>query len=1624
MSSLEEALQFIRDKASNTTELGNAFERLVKVFLENDPVQKQQYGKVWHYADWAKEHLEYPSTDTGIDLVAEMKDEEGFCAIQCKFHQAGNAITKASMDSFISATTTSDFVRLILIDTTDRAIQEKAAKTLKNLGEKFRHLSISELKDSPIDWMAYIQSEKIRLFKKRIRPDQEEAVKKVIEGLSENDRGKMIMACGVGKTFTSLRIAEEIAGAGKMVLYMVPSLALMSQAIREWKNDAAKDITAFSVCSDIHVGKRNTPPPPLRQPADDKIELNLNELALPATTDARKLSKRIAKANKSKMTVVFSTYQSIDVIFQSQDKCDLGDFDLIICDEAHRTTGATFEGDEESNFVKIHDNKHVKGKKRLYMTATPRIYGDKAKKKEEEGDVTLASMDDEKVFGKTLISRNFGWAVENDLLTDYKVVILAADGQVVSNQVQKTLAEGSELKLDDATKMVGCYKALAKVGITEILKDEKDKKPMKRALAFCRSIDLSKMVKDVFSDVVDEYTTHEEISEKYKTDLKVELDHVDGTFNAQLRTEKLDWLKDDTDENVCRILSNAKCLSEGVDVPALDAVMFMHPRKSQIEVVQAVGRVMRKAEGKDMGYVILPVAVAPDVSPEKALNDNERYKVVWQILNALRAHDERLDGKINQLGLGEDVSDRIQIIDVTAVVEDVHKKSGSKSKGKRKGKGGVKIGEGGSESTPNTEGDQPALFADLSQAIKAKIVDKCGTRDYWENWASDIAKIAEQHIIRIKSIVKDLDTPARNAFDGFLAEIRDDLNPAISENDAVEMLAQHIITRPVFDTLFQGNKFTSENAVSKAMEKVLSQIYEQNIEAESKSLEKFYASVKRRAADIKSAQGRQALILELYDRFFRSAFKRATERLGIVYTPVEVVDFIIHSVEDVMRDEFDSSLGDSGVDILDPFAGTGTFISRLLQSGILSEEQIKRKFTTEIHANEVVLLAYYIACINIEAVYADLVKEDKYQSFDGMVLTDTFQLYEQERDMIADLLPDNSQRRTRQKEREITVVIGNPPYSARQKSANDNAANLKYPNLDERIRTLYAEASSATNKNTLYDSYIRAFRWATDRIGDEGVIGFVTNAGWIEGNTTDGLRKCLSEEFNKIYIFHLRGNQRTSGETSRREGGKIFGGGSRAPIAITILVRNKRSKETGKIYFHEMSDYLDRQQKLAIIQDFKSIKKIQEENKFKLIEPDEDNDWINQKNKSFNKHLPMGDKSKREKKTIFETYSRGIGSGGDAWLYSSSKSQIQKTVRKLVNTYNEETERYQKSGKKVPVREFVDTDPKKISWYRELFSKAEKGKKAIFESEKFIEVLYRPFHKQILYYDRHFLQEVSLMPSIFENRDTKNLVIGVSGVGANQFSCLVANRLPDLCFVMPSQCFPLYLINKEEDSDLITPTTSNVSGMRDAINPEVLKDIRQSLGQEQITNKMLFQYIYAVLHSQDYRDKYANNLSKELPRIPIVKTSQKFFDLVEAGRELIRLHVDYEKVEKYPVKIKQGDFRLATIKDPKSFFYVKQMKFPNKKDKSIVFYNDNITIQEIPLEAYEYIVNKKPAIEWVMDKQCVREDKVTGIKNDANDYANETMNNPAYPLELLQRVITVSLETMKTVNNLPSLDID
>lgn len=1618
MHALDQLLQSYREAAVTEREKGTYFERLACAYLRADPVQVEEYSNVWSWADWAAEN-DWNGRDVGIDLVAKLRNEEGFAAIQCKFYSARHRIQKADIDSFISASGRAPFVRRVVIDTTEVPWGANAEEMIAGQSIPVVRLSLSHLRDSQIDWTLFgARGEAVLSAKKTLRPHQIEALEAVRAGLSDADRGKLIMACGTGKTFTSLKIAEDLVGKGGRVLFMVPSLALMSQTVREWTNDTETPLRSFAVCSDAQVGKR-------RVSNDDAAEIDAHDLAFPATTNPEKLVARAGGHDPDRMTVVFSTYQSIGVLDAAQ-KAGLPAFDLIICDEAHRTTGATLAGEEESNFVRIHDDAFVAGRKRLYMTATPRIFGDAVKTRADEEAAILASMDDESLYGQTLLHKGFGWAVQKGLLTDYKVIVLAMDEGLVSASVQKRLAdENTELDLDDATKIIGCYKALTKQDLKQDISF--DPQPMKRALAFCKSIAASKLVRDEFANVVAEYTGDDALIDEDAPSspdrLDIEIDHVDGTFNAKSRNQLLDWLKADAEGNTARILTNARCLSEGVDVPALDAIMFLHPRKSLIDVVQSVGRVMRRAENKKMGYVILPVGVPANVEPEEALRDNERYRVVWQILNALRAHDERFDGTINQASLGQDVSDRIEIVGVTRESEELrsitHEVSELPTRKAQPQAGLGRGSDGGDAVATAPSAEQYELFVDeFSKAIMAKIVKKCGTRDYWEDWATNIAEIAQRHISRITGILKETGTKAREAFDGFLAELRDDLNDSISEQDAIEMLAQHLITRPVFKALFAGHAFTDQNPVSRAMQQVLDVLDENRIDKETKDLEKFYDSVRNRAHGITDPQAKQRLIVELYDKFFRNAFPRTTEKLGIVYTPVEIVDFILHSVNEMLQEHFGQTLGSRGVHIMDPFTGTGTFITRLLQSGLIAPEELEHKYRHEIHANEIVLLAYYIAAINIEAVYQGEAKKNEYVPFEGICLTDTFQMYES-KDELALYMPDNSERRTRQKELDIRVIVGNPPYSAGQASDNDSSANVKYSSLDDRIRDTYA-ARSTGNPRSLYDSYIRAIRWASDRIGDQGVVAFVSNAGWVEGKAADGMRQCLHEEYCELYVFHLRGNQRTTGERSKREGGQTFGSGSRAPISINILIKNPQHEGNNRIWFHDIGDYLTREQKLSMVRDYGSVIGVRNRSGWVGILPNDEGDWLNQRDKSFENFIKIGEK-RGSSITLFDSYSNGVKTNRDAWVYNSSKSKLRSAMKGLISFYESCLER--------PDRPDIN-DPTKMSWSYVLRKDFAKGKREGYRSEQIRTAVYRPFQKMNLYYDGFWNENRYAMPRQFPETGGGNLVISLSAPGYRaSFSALMVDHVPSLHAADRdgAQCFPLYLYDQhdEEPGGLFEGQSSGIQ-RRDAITDAGLAHFQAAYPGKKITKEDIFYYVYGLLHSPDYRERYADNLTKELPRIPCVKSYADFCAFSDAGRRLGDLHVNYETVEPYPVTYKQGTPALWKIDDPKKFYRVTKMKFGGNardKDKTKVIYNANITMTDIPLEAYDYVVNGKPALEWVMERQVVKTDKASGIVNDANDYANETMNNPAYPLELFQRVITVSFETMKIVRGLPKLEL-
>lgn len=1636
MSVLTEILDTFRTASQSEREKGTYFEELILSYLRHEATYRDLYSDVWTYADWAKlQGLD--RRDAGIDLVAKTQGMGEFHAIQCKLYADDYKLQKGDIDSFFTASGKRPFTHRIIVSTTNHW-SEHAEDAIRDQQPPVSKIDLFDLENSQIDWAQYLPKKAVVIkTSKTLRPHQTNALDATLKGFQAADRGKLIMACGTGKTFTSLKIAEAQAGAGKRVLFLVPSLSLLSQTLSEWTQESATPLHSFAVCSDSDVGKK-------RKKDDDAVQTFTHELRYPATTEPARLAIEMAKRHDGgHMSVVFSTYHSIDVIASAQSEHGLPTFDLVVCDEAHRTTGATFGDEEESSFVRVHDGDYIRATKRLYMTATPRIYGDTAKASAEIDSVALCSMDDEALYGPELYVITFSEAVKRGLLVDYKVIVLSVEEAHVSRRLQNLLSdESNQLKVDDAAKIVGCWKALAKQGLTEELLG--DAEAMKRAVAFCQVIEVSKGAKThkvsskniagMFQSVVEAYQASE--TEEDAATLACEAAHVDGSMNASEKEAKLNWLKAEPPEDTCRILSNVRCLSEGVDVPALDAVLFLTPRNSQVDVVQSVGRVMRNAPGKKRGYVILPVVIPAGVEPHEALNDNKTYKVVWQVLQALRSHDDKFDAMVNKLDLiGKDTS-KMEVVAITDQVQKKAAKPETDANGKKRGtngqsgKGGFSIGSAEDKRIP-TDAQEGLQFeiGEIEKAIYAKLVEKVGNRHHWEDWANDIAKIARTHIDRIQGILENpANTTEKQAFNAFAHELRDDLNGSISDGDIVEMLAQHLITKPVFEALFADYSFAEHNPMSKAMQSVLEALHEHRLDKETDTLQSFYDSVKLRAEGIDSASGKQKIIVELYDKFFRNAFPKMTERLGIVYTPVEVVDFILHSVNDLLKEEFGQTLGSKGVHIIDPFTGTGTFITRLLQSGLISPEELNHKYKHEIHANEIVLLAYYIAAINIEASYHSLAG-GKYVPFEGICLTDTFQMYEKD-DLVSALTVDNSARRKRQKKLDIRVIVGNPPYSAGQASANDNNANIDYPQSNERIRSTYAARSKATLKNSLYDSYIRAIRWASDRIGDAGVIGFVTNAGWVEANTADGLRKCLADEFSNIYVFHLRGNQRTSGETSRREGGKIFGSGSRAPIAISLLVKNPNASVHGRIYFHDIGDYLSREEKLEKIADYQSLVGVRAKNEWEAIVPDEHGDWLKQRDDSFGQFMVLGDK-KNPETCLFENYSRGVMTSKDSWLYNFSLVRLKGITKKMVKFYTEEQERYtrefrDKSPSECPdPNDFFNRDPSKISWDGELIVACAKGKPLTYDERQIVLATYRPFNRQWYYAEARINLRLYKMPRLFPAPGLENQVIIVNqNWKSNGHIALISAYTPDLHSNGDAQCFPLYLYDEEtqelasDTPDMFAAPTANTRRTRrDAITDAGLAHFQESYPGEAINKEDLFYYVYGLLHSPDYRERYADNLSKELPRIPRVKTATDFWAFSQAGRALADLHLNYETVEPYPLTIDaKGPLTDADYR-------VEKMKFAKKGDKSTVIYNGKITLRDIPEAAWDYVVNGKAALDWVMERQCVKTDKDSGIVNDANDWATETMGNPKYPLELFQRVVTVSVETMKIVQALPRLDI-
>ncbi|MGL2518786.1 type ISP restriction/modification enzyme [Helicobacter pylori] len=1591
----------------NLRHKGSLFEKISKQFLqEHDSANEYESIDLWY--DW---ELRGKERDKGIDIVIQTTSKE-YIAVQCKFHQ--NSISYNDISPFLTQLLSGvgevRFKKGIIISTSN--LTSEAIKAIEQIRSTGMGIDIDEITEedfiySRIDWEKFdptkTEDEIPLCDKKRPRPHQKEAIEKTKEYFSDpkNARGKLIMACGTGKTYTSLKIMEALDP--KITLFLAPSIALLSQTFREYAQEKSDPFYASIVCSDDKTGqsKKN------KSKNEDNDDIKFSELPLKPSTRLKDILSTYEKAQKeNKRFIIFSTYQSALRIKEAQE-AGLNGIDLIICDEAHRTVGAMYstnERDDKNAFTLCHSDGNIKAKKRLYMTATPKVYSESSKAKAKEKDNVIYSMDDAEVFGEEIYTLNFERAIALDLLTDYKVIILAVRSENLSgvtNSVNKKISrlEAKGTKLDKklinnefVCKIVGTHKGLAKQDVIALddenkedndLKNKTDTFVSQRAISFCKSIQTSKNIKDSFETIMECYD--EELKKKSFKNLQITIDHVDGTMNCKQRLDKLENLNQ-FEPNICKVLSNARCLSEGVDVPALDSVIFFDGKSAMVDIIQAVGRVMRKAKNKKRGYIILPIALRE--SEIKNLDEavkNTNFQNIWKVLKALRSHDSSL---VDEATFKEKI--KIFGSDDTSNLDDEEELQKDKT-----------------EQSPNDPKQaQKTLFdaillQDLANAVYNVMPTKLGDRNYWENFAKKTGNIAKT----LNERLKELFGKNPEIFDNFLTSLRGNIHQSIKEEEALDMIISHIITKPIFDAIFGDN---IQNPIAKALDKMVLKLSDLGLEGETKDLKNLYESVKTEAARAKSQKSQQELIKNLYNTFFKEAFKKQSEKLGIVYTPIEVVDFILRATNGILKKHFNTDFNDKNITIFDPFTGTGSFIARLLSkdNNFISDEALKEKFLNHLFAFDIVLLSYYIALINITQAAQN--RDSSLKNFKNIALTDSLDYLEEKSDkgvfpLFADL-KENQEIKTTMEKQNIRVIIGNPPYSSGAKSENDNNQNLSHPKLEKLVYETYGKNSTAKVGATTRDTLIHSIRMASDLLKDKGVIGFVVNGSFIDSKSTDGFRKCVAKEFSHLYALNLRGNQRTSGEVSKKEGGKIFDSGSRATVAIIFFVKDT-SVPNNTIFYYEVKDYLKREAKLHLLAGFENLDSVP----FKEITPNDKGDWINQRNDDFEKLIPL--KRDKNSKSVFDINSLGVVSGRDPWVYNFSPNILKQSVQKCIDTYNADLKRFnarfreafkQRTAKDKGIKpadrykhlndQEITTDKTKIAWTDGLKNKLIKNKNLQESSEKCMRLaLYRPFNKQWLYWDKDLINRQREFSKIFPDKSAQNVVINTGVGNGKDFSALVSDFISDFSLISPNQAYPLYYYD-------------DLGNRYNAISGYALNLFRRHYQDNSIVEEEIFYYIYAIFHHKGYLEKYKNSLAKEAPRVAL---SEDFKELSVLGKELAELHLNYESGEMHE-SVKHNLLENAGME---GYYDVVQMKKDKKGDR--IIYNHHITITQIPKKAFDYVVNGKSAIDWVIERYSITTDKDSLIENNPNHYAGGQ-----YIFELLCRVITLSVKSVDLIEKI------
>ncbi len=870
------------------------------------------------------------------------------------------------------------------------------------------------------------------------------------------------------------------------------------------------------------------------------------------------------------------------------------------------------------------------------------------------------------------------------------------------------------------------------------------------------------------------------------------------------------------------------------------------------------------------------------------------------------------------------------------------------------------------------------------------------------DWYAAVEEFKEKVPVLGEKLAALIETERQNnphfqeAFAHFHQQCQASINPNLSVDAVEEMLIQHLLTERIFRTVFNNSDFTRRNIIARDIENVIDVLTERTLNRSEflRPLNPFYVAIEKTASTITDFSQKQGFLNTVYEQFFQGFSIKTADTHGIVYTPQPIVDFMVKSVEHLLQTEFNRSLSDTGVHIIDPFVGTGNFIVRLMQE--LDPISLERKYTAvppELQCNEVMLLPYYIASLNIEQQF--YTATNQYAPFEGLCLVDTFEVAEARQTQL--FTPANTERVEKQKQTPMFVVIGNPPYNAGQVNENDNNKNRTYETMDARVRETYSQASKATNKNALSDPYVKAIRWGLDRIGEEGVVAFVTNNGFLDGVAFDGMRKHLAEDCDAIYILDLGGNVRKGLKVSDAN---VFG--IMVGVSINLFVKRKgNSSETSRIFYYQTDDMWNKKQKFDFLTQRQHAGAIE----WKPLQPDARHTWLTEGlHAEFDTFISMGTKQAKAAKgettdVIFKTYSCGVGTSRDAWTYNFNRKALTENVQGMIDTYNTEVDRWKRrEDKQANLDDFVLSDEQKIKWSSTLKQKLKGGQTAAFAETKIRQSLYRPFTKLNLFFDRVLNQRVHVFPSIFPTPETEmeNRVICVPSIGGRTgFWCYLANVIPNLTItaIDGNQCFPFYTY--DEDG----------TNRRENITEWALAQFRTYYGDDTISKWDIFHYNYGVLHHPDYRGRYQANLKRDLPHIPFAKD---FWCFAEAGAKLAALHVNYEDQDEYDT--------LKFIQTPNVPLNWRVEKMRLSKDKTSLVYNDFLTLDGIPPRAFDYRLGTRSALEWIVDQYRVKTDKRSGILNDPN-----RADDAQYIVRLIGKVITVSLETVDIVERLPAL---